>query len=46
MGMGLPIAQTIIAAHGGTVLAENRPEGGAVFRARLPLAQPDKGKSE
>jgi signal transduction histidine kinase len=43
MGLGLPIAQTIIEAHGGTIVAENRPEGGAAFRARLPLMQPREG---
>jgi C4-dicarboxylate-specific signal transduction histidine kinase len=37
MGMGLSISRTIIEAHHGTVFAENRPNGGAVFRIRLPL---------
>src|SRR6267142_2684045 len=39
MGMGLSIARTIIETHEGRIWAENRPEGGAVFRVRLPLAQ-------
>jgi PAS domain S-box-containing protein len=35
MGLGLPIARTIIAAHGGRIWAENAPGGGAVFRFTL-----------
>jgi signal transduction histidine kinase len=37
-GLGLPIAQRIVEAHGGSVVAANRPSGGAVFTVRLPLA--------
>lgn len=36
-GLGLWIAQQIIAAHGGTIRAANAPGGGAVFTVRLPL---------
>ena len=35
-GLGLWIAQQIVAAHGGTIHADNAPEGGAVFTFRLP----------
>ena len=39
MGIGLSIARTIVLAHKGTIWAENQPEGGAVFRLTMPLAQ-------
>lgn len=40
MGMGLSIARTIIDAHNGQILAENRTgPSGAVFRIVLPLAR-------
>jgi C4-dicarboxylate-specific signal transduction histidine kinase len=39
MGMGLPISQTILENHGGTIWAESAPHGGAVFYIRLPVAQ-------
>ncbi len=35
MGIGLSVCATIISAHGGTISAENRPEGGAAFRFNL-----------
>jgi two-component system sensor histidine kinase KdpD len=38
-GMGLAICKAIIAAHGGTIAAENRP-GGACVRFTLPLGNP------
>ncbi len=39
-GLGLPISQRIISNHGGTLEASNRPQGGAQFEIRLPLAEP------
>lgn len=35
MGLGLSIARTMIAAHGGRIWAENAPDGGAIFRFTL-----------
>ncbi|MCL2490131.1 MAG: HAMP domain-containing histidine kinase [Propionibacteriaceae bacterium] len=40
-GLGLSIVAHTIAAHGGQVSAANRPEGGAVFTVKLPLASQD-----
>jgi two-component system sensor histidine kinase KdpD len=36
VGLGLAICQAIVAAHGGTIAARNRPQGGAEFVVRLP----------
>jgi two-component system, OmpR family, sensor histidine kinase KdpD len=36
-GLGLAICRGIVIAHGGTIAAENRPGGGAVFRIKLPF---------
>ena len=39
MGIGLSVCRTIIKAHGGTIAAENLPEGGACLRFYLPLKE-------
>jgi two-component system sensor histidine kinase KdpD len=37
VGLGLTICRGIVRAHGGRLWAENRPDGGAVFRFTIPL---------
>lgn len=39
-GLGLAICKAVVTAHGGTIRAENRPGGGAVFRLTLPRQDP------
>ncbi|HPS33418.1 MAG TPA: ATP-binding protein [Anaerolineaceae bacterium] len=36
-GLGLAIARNLAEAHGGSLQAENHPQGGALFSLRLPL---------
>jgi len=36
-GLGLAICRGVVGAHGGTIIAANRPGGGAVFRMTLPI---------
>jgi two-component system, LuxR family, sensor kinase FixL len=42
MGIGLSISLSIIEAHGGRIWAEPNPEGGAIFRFRIPTELPTK----
>jgi two-component system sensor histidine kinase KdpD len=39
MGLGLSICRSIVQIHDGSISAENRPGGGAVFRIRLPMLE-------
>lgn len=38
MGLGLAISHHLIRLHSGQITAGNRPQGGAVFTVRLPVA--------
>ena len=44
MGIGLSVCRAIIKAHGGEILACNRPEGGARFRFTLDLEENHHGE--
>jgi len=43
MGIGLTVCRTIITAHGGSMTAENRKEGGALLRFTLPVKEDHHG---
>ncbi len=45
-GLGLSICHGIVAEHGGTIRAENRPDGGARFTIELPVAAPERDAAE
>lgn len=38
LGLGLSICRTIVEAHGGQIEAENKPQGGALFRFNVPAS--------
>jgi C4-dicarboxylate-specific signal transduction histidine kinase len=40
-GLGLSVAHSIVAEHGGRIWAENRPEGGALFTIDLAIGEPE-----
>ncbi len=39
VGLGLPVCRGIVQAHGGTITAETRRAGGALFRIKVPLPE-------
>jgi two-component system sensor histidine kinase MprB len=42
-GLGLAIVRQVAEQHGGSVSAENAPDGGALFTLRLPVLSPSEG---
>lgn len=46
MGIGLSVCRTIVRAHGGSITAENRPEGGAQFRFYLPIKEENENEDQ
>ncbi len=38
-GLGLALVQRVVHEHGGEIMAQNRPEGGAVVTVRLPVVE-------
>jgi len=43
LGMGLTISRSIVEAHGGKLVAETNPQGGATLRILLPVPSGDEG---
>ena len=41
-GLGLAIVSAVAASHGGSVEATESPSRGALFRARIPISEPDR----
>lgn len=46
MGMGLAICRSLLEAYGGSIRAENHPEGGMVFICGLPTMSPETSTSQ
>jgi len=40
LGLGLAICKRIVDGHGGSILVDDRPGGGARFAVRLPAPEP------
>jgi two-component system sensor kinase FixL len=46
LGLGLSLARTIVAAHGGRLWAENNPEGGATMHCMLAVTEHSPASAE
>ncbi|GAC1382715.1 MAG: hypothetical protein NVS4B7_15800 [Ktedonobacteraceae bacterium] len=45
-GLGLAVCKGLIEAHGGHIWAENREDGGTIFRFTLPIARAEDSNNE
>ena len=45
-GLGLSIVKGFVEAHQGTVIAENRQNGGAIFTIKIPVKSSEMDKVE
>lgn len=43
-GLGLALARQIVEGHGGTIVAQNHPDGGALVRVTLPWRTPSQNQ--
>ncbi len=45
-GLGLAIVSAVATSHSGSVEATESPQGGALFRAKIPISDPDRAETK